>query len=178
MRCWRWWEVTGYLIPTLIEVEEHSLAEQYAEFLSHMQRPNGAFAGPDKREYVFDTAQALRGLLRASQHWDRFRPFALKAADYIASSVKKNGRIPSIYEEEAAEYVHVFILPVLVEAAHVFNKPEYLEIANKSLIYYKNVPDILDDNPLTHFLAYTIDGFIEMGEADFVRLLIKKIFSS
>jgi len=171
-------EVTGYMIPTLIDCGEYNLAEQYAEFLSYMQRPNGAFAGPDGKEYIFDSGQALRGLLRASQHWDRFRPFALKPADYLISSVKKDGQIPSIYGEEISEYVHVFMLPTLVETAHILNKPEYLEIAKKSLTYYKNAPDILNDNRLTHFLAYIIDGFIDMGEADFVRPLVKEIFSS
>lgn len=171
-------EVTGYLIPTLIDTGEYNLAERYAEFLSYMQRPNGAFTGPDGKEYIFDSGQALRGLLRASQHWDRFRPFALKAADYIISSVKKDGQIPSIYGEEISEYVHVFILPALAEAAHILNKPEYLEIAKKSITYYKNAPDILNDYRLTHFLAYIIDGFIDMGEADFVRPSVREIFSS
>jgi len=170
--------VTGSLIPTLIDAGECNLAEQYAEFLSYMQRPNGAFAGPDGKEYIFDAGQALRGLLKTSQHWTKYKPYALKTADYIASSVEKDGRIPSIYGEEIPEYVHVYILPVLAEAAKILNEPEYLEIAKKSLSYYKNAPDILNNNRLTHFLAYIIDGFIDMGEADFVRPLAKEIFSS
>ena len=171
-------EVTGYLIPTLMDAGEYNLAEQYAEYLSYIQRPNGAFAGPDGKEYVFDSGQALRGLLKASQHWDSFKPFALKTADYLVSSVEKDGRISSIYGEEIPESVHVYILPALAEAAKILNKPEYLEIAKKSLIYYKKTPDILNDDSLTHFLAYTIDSFIDMGEADFVRPLVKEIFSS
>jgi len=46
----------------------------------------------------------------------------------------------------------------------------------KSLNYYKNVPDVLNPDYLTHFLAYIIDGFIEMGEIEFVRPVVKKIF--
>ena len=171
-------EVTGYLIPTLMDAGENNLAEQYAEFLSYVQRPNGAFVGPHGKEYVFDSAQALRGLIRASQLWDRFKPYALKTADYITSSIEKDGQIPSIYGKEIPEYVHVYILPALAEAARILNKPEYLEIAKRSLIYYKTAPDILDDNRLTHFLAYTLDGFIDMGESDFVLPLVKEIFSS
>ena len=130
-------EVTGYLIPTLIDAGEYNLAERYAEFLSYMQCPNGAFTGPDGKEYVFDTAQALRGLLRASQRWDKFKPFALKTADYILSSIEKDGRIPSIYGGEIPEYVHVFILPILARTSQVFNKPEYLGIAKRSLFIIK-----------------------------------------
>jgi len=171
-------EVTGYLIPTLIEAREYNLAERFAEFLSYMQRSDGAFAGPDGNECVFGSSQVLRGLLKASQYWDRFRPFALKTADYIVSSIGKDGRIPSVYGEEVPEYVHVFILPVLAKASQVLNRPEYHNIAKKSLLYYKDIPDILNGNYLTHFLAYIIDGFIDMGEADFARSFVEKIFSS
>lgn len=172
-------EVTGYLIPTLFDAGENKLAEQYADFLSYMQRPNGSYAGPhDGREYSFDSGQALRGLVRASQRWDKFKPLALKTADYIVSSVDNNGRIASIYGSDVTEYVHVYILPALKEAANVLNKPEYLEIAKKSTNYYKNCPDVLDEKRLTHYLAYIIDGFIDMGETDFVRHLIKRIFAS
>ena len=171
-------EVTGYLIPTLIDAGEHNLAERYAEFLSYMQRPDGAFAGPDGREYVFDSGQALRGLVRASQHWDRFKPYALKTADYIASCIDEDGRIRSIYGEQISEYVHVFILPGLREAGEVFDKPDYIKASKKAINYYKNVPDILSDARLTHFLAYILDGFIDMGESEFVRPLVQKIFSS
>jgi malonyl-CoA O-methyltransferase len=143
-----------------------------------MQRPNRAVAGPDGREYVFDMGQALRGLLRASQYWGRFKPFALKIADYIVAMVEKDGRIPSIYGKEIPEYVHIFILPALVKAAQIFDKPKYLETVKKSLVYYKNAPDILNIDRLTHFLAYIIDGFIDMREADFVGPIVKKIFSS
>ena len=162
-----------------MDYNENNLAEQYAEFLSYMQRPNGAFAGLDGKECVFDTGQALRGLLRASEHWNRLRPFALETADYVISRVEKNGRIPSICGDKASEFVHVFVLPVLVKAAQILNKSGYLEVAKKSLVYYKkNSPDILNGNCLTHFLAYIIDGFVDMGEADFVRPLATGIFSS
>lgn len=171
-------EVTGYTIPTLIEAGELELAKQYGEFLSNMQNPNGAYAGADGREYIFDSAQALRGLLFASQHWNKFKPFALKTANYIISSIETNGRIPSIYGKKIPEYIHVFILPVLVKASEIFNKPEYLEFAKKSLSYYKNVPNVLSTSFLTHFLAYIIDGFIDMGELEFVRPVVKKTFSS
>jgi malonyl-CoA O-methyltransferase len=171
-------EVTGYLIPTLIDAGQYNLAKQYAEFLTCRQCPNGAFTGSDGREYVFDSAQALRGLLRASQHWDRYKPFALKTADYIVYSTEKDGRIPSIYGEKIPEYIHVYILPALVEAANMLNKPEYLETAKKSLSYYKNNPDVSNPNYLTHFLSYIADGFIDMGMADFVRPLMGRIFSA
>ena len=169
-------EVTGYLIPTLIDAGEYDLAEKYAEFLSYMQHPNGAFAGPNGKEYIFDSGQALRGLLSASRYWDRFRPFASKTADYLMSSLDDDGLLPASYSKDIPEYVHVYVLPALAEAVEILNKPEYNEKIQKSLNYYKNVPDVLNPDYLTHFLAYIIDGFIEMGEIEFVRPVVKKIF--
>ncbi|MBF0511769.1 MAG: methyltransferase domain-containing protein [Candidatus Omnitrophica bacterium] len=171
-------EVTGYLIPTLINAQEISLAFQYAEFLSYMQRPNGSFVGPDGNEYVFDSGQALRGLVAASQQWDQFKAFALKCADYLVSAMSPEGRWPVDYKGEIPEAVHLFVLPALVEASVVLNKPEYKDAALKALHYYKNQPDVLNKNCLTHFLAYIIDGFIDMGEIDFVRGLVNEIFKA
>ncbi|VAW48329.1 hypothetical protein MNBD_GAMMA03-2076 [hydrothermal vent metagenome] len=169
-------EVTGYLIPTLLDAGEINLAEQYADFLAYMQRPNGSFAGPDGREYIFDTGQALRGLNRVAKKWKRFKPAAKRAADYIASSVQSTGQIPAIYDGVITENVHVFILPVLVEAAEVLNNLDYKQVAQRALHYYKNQPDILESNLLTHFYAYILDGFIDMGEEEFIRPAIEKIF--
>jgi len=170
-------EVTGYLIPTLINIGEYNLADQYTEFLSYMQRPNGSFSGPDGETYVFDTAQALRGLLRASEYWDKFKPFAIKAAEYLFYSIKENGQIPSKYHGTIPESVHIFILPVLKMASEVLKMPEYLEAAQKSLLYYKNSSNF-ESNQLTHFLAYAIDGLIDMGESKFVRPFVQNLFKS
>jgi hypothetical protein len=51
-------EVTGYLIPTLLDAGENVVALQYADFLSWIQHPDGAFTGIDGKKYIFDTAQA------------------------------------------------------------------------------------------------------------------------
>ena len=139
-------EVTGYLIPTLIEAGEYNLAEQYAEFLGYMQRPNGSFAGPNGREYIFDSGQALRGLVRAAVHWERFKPFSKKVADYIVSALGPNGRWPAMYDDDIPEAVHVFVLPALVEAANLLKEPRYEETAYQALGFYKKTPDILNKN--------------------------------
>ena len=171
-------EVTGYMIPTLIEAGEHRLAEIYSDFLSKMQRPNGSLTGSDGKENIFDSAQVLRGFLDASQYWERFKPYALKTLNYIITSIEKSGLIPFTYEGgNVPKFIHIFILPVLAKAAEVLGNPEYLEISKKSLQFYKTAPNVIDINYLTHFLAYIIDGFIDMGELEFVRPTVKKIFS-
>lgn len=169
-------EVTGYLIPTLIDAGELGLARQYACFLSSVQRSSGAFAARDGKEYVFDSGQALRGLVAASKIWPQFKPFAAKTANYIVSLIKENGRILPMYID-SPESIHVFILPALVGASEVTGEQKYAIAAKKSLQYYINDPDVLDGRFLTHDLGYIIDGFIDMKQADFICSLAKEVFS-
>lgn len=169
-------EVTGYLIPTLIDAGEFKLAEQYADFLCEVQRANGSFSGPDgKEEYVFDSAQALRGLLSACRIWSRFKRPAEKTADYVLSAIEDNGRIPPSYQG-TTDRINVFILPILITASEIIGNFKYSAFAKKSLAYYKNIPDILDENILSHDLAYIIDGFIDMEESEFIRSFVEKFF--
>jgi len=171
-------EVTGYLIPTLINSGELALAEKYAEFLSHMQRPNGAFTGPDGREYFFDSGMALWGLLEASAHWGQFKPYLLKTITYLTDLIKSDGRIPTFYDSKIPESVHVFVLPYLIKAINYTGQLELLKTIQKSIDFYKRDKFTLNSAYLTHFLAYIIDGFINLGESKFVMPLVKKIFSS
>jgi len=171
-------EVTGYLIPTLIKANEMDLARAYAEFLAYMQQPDGSVRGPDGKKYVFDTGQALRGLVSAAGQWPEFKTAAIKAADYILSQMEPTGRINFVYEDNIPESVHLFVLPALVETGLAFKRSVYIEAAQNSMMYYKQQPHVLSLKYLTHFLAYIIDGFIDMGEADFVRPLVEKLFST
>lgn len=168
-------EVTGYMIPTLMECGEYKRAEQYADFLSTLQRPNGSFAGPDGREYIFDSGQVLRGLITASKQWERFKPFAKKTADFLISKIQEDGRMPSIYNSQIPEAVHLFALRGVVDAAEMFHEPVYAEKAKLAVQHYKKNFNILDVNLLTHFLMYIIDGFIEMGEEEFVRPAVEQL---
>jgi len=170
-------EVTGYFIPTLLDAEEDILAEQYADFLSYMQRPNGSYCGTDGKEYIFDTGQVLRGLLRATKKWERFKSSAEKTADYLASQIEENGRMVAPYTNDIPEAVHLFVLPALIEASEVLEKAEYIQRAKRAVSYYKDIPGLLDGHYITHFLGYIIDGLIDLGEQDFVRQAVDKIFA-
>jgi len=169
-------EVTGYLIPTLIAAQEWDLARSYADFLAYMQLPDGSFKGPDGKKYVFDSGQALRGLIAAAQQWPEFKEPAIKTADYILKQMEPSGRIQFNYEENIPEYVHLFVLPPLVETGLIFKRAEYIDAAQNSVSYYKKQPQVLSSKHLTHFLGYILDGFIDMGEADFVRPFVTKLF--
>src|SRR3990172_9382942 len=71
VRCWTggkaYPEVTGYLIPTLIQYDEFSIAQQFAEWLSDIQNEDGSFNGLDGIPRTFDTAACLEGLKAISR---------------------------------------------------------------------------------------------------------------
>ena len=127
-------EVTGYFVPTLIQAHEWGFARSYAEFLTYMQRPDGSYRGPDGKKYVFDSGQALRGLVSAAEHWPEFKSAALKTADFIVSQMEPhNGRIHFFYENDIPEYVQVFVLPALREAGRIFQRTViYIYISYRS----------------------------------------------
>jgi len=170
-------EVTGYFIPTLMDAKESGLARSYAEFMVSMQQADGAYEGPDGKKYVFDTGQALRGLMAASQSWPEFKPAALKAADYLLSQMQTSGLFNFNYDYAIPPEIPLFILPALKEAGKVFQRSEYTQAAQRSLAYYKQQAKVLNPKYLTHFLAYILDGLIDMGESDFVRPFVQDLFT-
>src|SRR5438552_17790750 len=77
-------EVTGYVIPTLLAYGDVDLAHELGEWLLCIQRGDGSFADPDQgRSFVFDTGQALRGLLAMSDRLPGASDAAIRAADYL-----------------------------------------------------------------------------------------------
>lgn len=171
-------EVTGYLIPTLFQSGEIHLAERYADYLALVQRPDGSFAGADGESYFFDTAQALRGLLKAALRWDKYVTAARRSADYLASRIGDDGRIPTAYGGTIPECVHVYALPPLLEAGEFFSVDDYGRKANLAADKYLDSPDTFNTRVLSHFLGYILEGFVEMGRSEPVEPVIREVLSS
>jgi len=57
-------EVTGYLIPTLLQYGEVEMAKRAAEYLASVQNLDGSWCGMDGdvRHFVFDTSACIEGL--------------------------------------------------------------------------------------------------------------------
>ena len=168
-------EVTGYLIPTLIDYGEISLASQYANYLKTVQNPNGSFNGVDGKEYVFDTGQVLRGLIKMAQKNDQYINAATRASEYISTRIQGNGRIQSDWEGIINENVHVYILPALLEAGQFLDNQLFYEKAMLSLDYYKkNFSEEILHDELTHFSAYIIVialSFLSLSQSTLSRKL-------
>jgi len=162
-------EVTGYLVPTLLQYGERELAYRLVRWLLCVQRADGSFTDPDRAEpYVFDTGQVLRGLLAAADIEPRAVEAAQRAADYLCAQMIDGGRrgFGSRYSGAIPESVHLYVLPPLLKAAEVFHRPDYRVAAERCLEYYCAHEDALQISTLTHFLGYELEALIDLGRAD------------
>ena len=162
-------EVTGYLIPTLLQYGERELVHRLVDWLLRIQKFDGSFTGPDdERAYVFDTGQVLRGLLAAIQFIPQAGDAARHAADYLCREMRDQGRqgFGERYAGVIPESIHLYVLPALFQAADLFNYPNYRRLAQNCLEYYVSLRDTLQPGTLTHFLAYQLEALIDMGRSD------------
>jgi len=166
-------EVTGYIIPTLLDYGQSELAARSVHWLTRIQKPDGAFADPDRDQpYIFDTGQALRGLMAGIALVPEAQEAARKAADYLHAQMSRGGRggFRLGYADGEAggigESIHLYVLPPLLQAAETLGKPELAVAAGHCLDYYRDSPGVLNTDDLTHFLAYRLEALIDLGRAE------------
>ena len=161
-------EVTGYLIPTLLRLGQREYAARLARWLVSAQRENGAFADPDcGKDHVFDTAQALRGLLASQDVVPSANQAAERAARYLVDQMVDGGAggFPAAYGGTIPESIHLYALPPLLGAAEFFRQPRWHACVAACRDYYLRHESLLDANStLTHFLGYEIEALIELGQ--------------
>ena len=169
-------EVTGYIVPTLLDYGDRALAARLVQWLVRVQRDDGAFADPDwGKPYLFDTGQALRGLLAGLTLVPESREAARRAADYLCDRTLEGGRggFQPNYADGAtgdiSEGIHLYVLPALVQAAGALESPRYRECAQHCLAFYRGAGDALRVGDLTHFLAYQLEALIDLGDAEAAR---------
>lgn len=175
-------EVTGYIIPTMLEYGFQSEALNMARYLASAANPDGSFsaAGSD-RVYLFDTAQALRGLNAVCGVTDQYTELRERTAEYLFSALRGHGGIfPKSYEDDPVipESIMLFALPPMLEYARMSGGGEREELVRKAAEAYLRSPEALSLGTLTHFLAYQIDGLIDLGYADQVQPVIHSLLAS
>jgi len=165
-------EVTGYLVPTLLQYGERELATRLVHWLVCIQRPDGSYTDPGRgKPFVFDTGQVLRGLLAAVDLVPEALDAARRAADYLISQMVDGGKggFGNRYSYSGGiipESVHLYVLPPLLQASEVLQKPEYRTAAERCIEFYCNHPDALRMSTLTHYLGYELEALIDLGLAD------------
>ena len=166
-------EVTGYLIPTLLSYEELGLAARLTRWLIHIQRRDGSFTSADGVSHIFDTGQVLRGILGSSGLVPEAFESGSRSAKYIYSRTIAGGargfEVDPIWIRRYSKSIpmssHLYVLPPFLQAAEMFQSPEYRSAVNNSLEYYVNSAGSLQLSTLTHFLAYELEALIDLGHS-------------
>jgi len=187
-------ETTGYAISTLYDYARHFQAPQYAAAATRMaewecavQLPGGGVrAGTIDAEIVaptiFNTGQVLFGWASAVQETgaEQFRTSLRQAADWLLAAQDEDGawrRFASPFTSSKLNSYNTRSAFGLVRAAQVLQDDRYLQgaIANVDWTLARAqdngwLPDnCLGDNAdltaLTHTIAYSIRGILEVGVA-------------
>ena len=175
-------EVTGYIIPTMLQYGFRDEALKMASYLASVANEDGSFnAAGSQRVYLFDTAQALRGLNAISKITDQYDELREKTAEYLFAVLKENGSIfPKSYEDdpEVPETIMLFALPPMLEYAQEFKQEDKIAQVRRSVEQYLENSQVLSQKSLTHFLAYQIDGLIDLGYPGAVKDILSRLLAS
>jgi len=177
-------EVTGYFIPTMIRYGYYDEAKTAVNWLLSIQKEDGGFSGipstdSEKIEYVFDTAQILRGLLAFKEDKvlkdDIIRAID-KTCEYLVNQMIDGGKGGYItqYEKDsfAVEPILVYTLYPLQVAAEYRGRNDWLEKARACLEFYIGHEDFLKEETLTHFLAYQVEALIELKRYELIEKIM------
>lgn len=174
-------EVTGYLIPTLCDIGERSMALEMARWEASVQRADGAFCAPDGVPYTFDTAQAVRGFLAVLDDLPELEPHIRRACDFVVSQVAPDGRVgtPSYAMWRCADgsrftdYADLYVLPPLAAAGARLQERAYVDAADRALAYYRSRPDLVEFKSelgtLSHIFGYMMEALVDLGEVGLAR---------
>jgi hypothetical protein len=185
-------ETTGYLIPTLFDYAQHfqaphyaHLANQLAHWESSVQLPcggvrAGTMAADAVAPTIFNTGQVLFGWARAYQESGDVRLLSslVRAADWLVNAQDDDGAWrahPSPFAPGVVKSYNTRTAFGLVRAFEVTQERRYLDAACKQVEWVlSRAADngFLPDNcltanpcPLTHTLAYSIRGILEVALA-------------
>lgn len=172
-------EVTGYYIPSLLCFGEHELAKSFAKHMCEIQREDGAWNdSDDKVPFIFDTGQILKGLISIREIMPDVDKHIIKGIDWILSNLNEDGHLvqsnTSVWgldDTHCNDLIHIYALSPILQAAKIFNRPDYMQKANKILDYYiDNYYDkIVNYTLFSHFYAYVIEGLIDCGRIEIAR---------
>jgi malonyl-CoA O-methyltransferase len=170
-------EVTGYLVPTLLQYGERALAIRCLRWLVSVQQQDGSYLSPEGWPMVFDTAQALRGLLAGIGLDPRASDCARRAAEFIDHDLRtrRPGGFVRRFLYRVPESVNLYALPPLRRAGSVLDRPEFFHTADTFLRDYLNDGHRFRPDILTHFLGYELEALIDLGHPSLAADLLRRI---
>ncbi len=185
-------ETTGYIIPTLYDYAKHFDAPKYRDAAYRMAlwevkeqlADGGVRAGTMDAEVlaptIFNTGQVLFGLARAAIETgdEAIRAALERAADWLVAAQDADGcwrRFPSPFTTTKHATYNTRCGFGLIRAFEVVPKQAYLDAADRNIKWALGTSQpngwlpgnclthSADDSALTHTIAYSIRGILEVG---------------
>jgi len=181
-------ETTGYIIPTFFDLERGSGVRSYgvraarmAEWLLGTQLECGAFpTGPlwpdwDRRPVVFDTGQVIHGLIRVFEQTRdaRYLEAAVRAGDWLCAIQDPDGSWRRHTSSGGVHTYNVRTAWALLRLSQATDGAQYRRVATRNLEWalaqqcadgwFAHMEFRAGEDPLTHTIAYTIEGLLESG---------------
>lgn len=176
-------EVTGYYIPSLLEINEIELAIKFAKKMCAIQKKDGSwYDSDDANPFIFDTCQILKGLVAIRHLLPEVDENIIAGIDWVFTNLKKDGHLvqpnTEVWESDDThvnDLIHIYCMSPIIEAGKVLDRPDYIEKANAVLDYYiEHYRDrIVNYTLFSHFYAYVIEGLIDCGRVDIAREAMK-----
>jgi hypothetical protein len=179
-------ETTGYIIPTFFDYAAYNgdgsfrtRAIRMADWLLSLQLDNGAFPGPPWLEpkgkpVVFDTGQIIQGLVRTFEETGKtqYLDAALRAGDWLVEVQEADGSWRRFDMDHPHTYNTRTAWAMLL-AEQAGQSDRYRSAVRKNLDWvlsqqtqegwFNNASFKPGEAPLTHTLAYTVEGLLEAG---------------
>lgn len=199
-------EVTGYFIPTLLQIGEHDLALSFGKALMKTQHKDGSF-GLGHRGFVFDTAMVIRGLneLVMRQSLDHqyesndgnektnFIPTLKAACTWLTRAIDPKTNRWTVPEGNIwglpsgrgriSEGIHLLGILPLRRCGIILKNKEFVqlsELMEKRLItdlHSLELYDFTRSHHLSHFYAYIMEGLQELGHFELLELGMASVAS-
>ena len=179
-------ETSGYIIPTFLNYYQETsieklitIVESTVNWLCSIQLKNGGFQQEtvDLKTIpsIFNSGQIIFGLLESYKKLnnEKYLESAIKAGNFLVKNQEKNGNwIKYCYQNKSHTY-NVRTAWALLELFSFTDQKKFKEAAIKNLnwakrkitdnFWFKGNTFSINQNPLLHFIAYTIRGFLESG---------------
>jgi len=146
-------EVTGYIIPTLLDYGERKMAFRCANWLATVQNKDGSFNGPDGIPRAFDTAAVMEGLESTKGWYQESR----KARKWLKKQVRSDGAI-KIHPKTNDTHLYTMRVSALLDS-------------KAGAKYWMKVKW---ESTREHYVAYALEGLWKMGYREFVKDKLKE----
>lgn len=176
-------EVTGYYIPSLLNVGEIELAKKFAKKMCEIQKVDGSwYDSDDKNPFIFDTCQILKGLVAIRTIMPEVEKHIVNGIDWVFSNLKEDGHLVQPNRDvwgnddtHCNDLIHIYCMSPIIEIGKALDRPDYVKKANIILDYYINKywDRIVNYTLFSHFYAYVIEGLIDCGRVEIAKEAMK-----